>query len=180
MLSSTFMPTETRGRWRSALGVGRGARSGKRNNLHHVPVGCSVGFGMRFGVKVAPGQPERRPVADAPDPEVVKPGRPNGRFRGQRRTHLAPTRPIPPNFSHKILSVNSGEASWHDENRFRVLAANQRQCVGNCSRPTSRLASRLGSTGGQLSRRGPPDGLAPLAGMVYGASGTRLAMGCRR
>jgi hypothetical protein len=36
---------------------------------------------------------------------------------------LAPTRPIPPHFSHKILSVNSGEASWHDENRFRVLAA---------------------------------------------------------
>ena len=42
---------------------------------------------------------------------------------GSEETHLAPTRPIPPNFSHKILSVNSGEASWHDENRFRVLAA---------------------------------------------------------
>ena len=39
------------------------------------------------------------------------------------KTHLAPVRLSSATFSRKILSVNSGEASWPDESRLRVLAA---------------------------------------------------------
>ena len=74
-------------------------------------------------------------------------------------THLAPTRPIPPNFSHKILSVNSGEASWHDENRFRVLAASRYLQRGYWEDvPTARKRSTTGGPTFSRTGRPPPFG----------------------
>ena len=57
---------------------------------------------------------------------------------------MAPVRLSSATFSRKILSVNSGEASWPDESRLRVLAALQLEtmaqlglCIGSFVRRAS-------------------------------------------